>query len=373
MSRIETIAIFSPSLVMGGAERAVVNLANGFIAQGKNVQLLLASGRGTLLSDIEPAADIIDFGKRGVFGAISPLARHLRVKPPDIVLSMQSHANIIALLARKLSCVTVPIVINEHTTMSVHYYQEPGIKNRFVPMLARLLYHQADAIVCNSRGVADDIISITKVSSDSVHRIYNPILPSLTELENKINAPIQHPWFQEESAPVILAVGRLTTAKDYPTLLQAFSMVRHEQNANLLILGEGENRAELEGLVSELELSDCVSLPGFVDNPYAYMSRAAVFVLSSAWEGLSNVLVEAMACGAPIVATDCKYGPAEILDHGKYGSLVPVGDVEGLANSILQALNGTEDRSRFRHRAQDFSLESAVQQYLDLFENLINN
>jgi len=370
MPPIETIAIFSPSLVVGGAERAVANLANGFLEQGKAVDLLLASGRGLLLSEIDPSVEIIDFGKKGVFGALIPLTRYLQNKPPDVLLSVQSHANIIALIARKLARVTMPVVINEQTTMSVHYYQEPGIKNRFVPTLARLFYHLADAVICISQGVADDILEVTKISSERVHRIYNPILPTQIEFDNKLNQPIEHPWFQAGSPPVILAVGRLTTAKDYPTLLRAFAQVRQKRNVNLMILGEGEKRAELEGLVSELELTDYVLLPGFADNPYAYMSRASVFVLSSAWEGLSNVLVEALASGATIVATDCKYGPAEILNYGKYGILVPVGDVDAISNAILEALDAKSDRTILRQRSQDFSLGNVLQRYLELFDTV---
>lgn len=373
MSQIETIAMFSPSLVIGGAERAVVNLANGFLENGKAVHLLLANAQGALLSEVDPAVKIIDLGKKGVFGAIFPLARYLRDNKPDILLSVQSHANIIALLSRKLACVKTPIVINEQTTMSVHFYQEPGIKNRFVPTLARLFYRLADAVVCISQGVADDILEVTKIPGGRVHRIYNPILPVRTEFENKNKAPVEHPWLQGKSPPMILAVGRLTTAKDYPTLLRAFSQLRQKRNANLIILGEGEKRAALEGLVSELGLSECVSLPGFEENPYAYMTRASVFVLTSAWEGLSNVLVEALACGTPVVATDCKYGPAEILENGKYGILVPVGDEDAISNALLETIDLQHDRTILLQRSQDFSLETAVKKYLDLFGSILLN
>ena len=371
MTALETIAIFSPSLQIGGAERAVVNLANGFSREGKAVSLLLAVAQGPLCNELDPGVEIIDLRQRGVFGALAPLSRFLQIECPDILFSTQSHANLIALLARKLARVNLPVVINEQTTMSVHYALEPGLKNRIVPKLARLFYRQADAVVCISQGVADDILAVTKISSERVHRIYNPVLPPLAELEQKIKASVEHPWFFPESPPVILAVGRLTTAKDYPTLLRAFALARQEREMRLLILGEGEKRNELEALVRSIKIGDDVQLPGSVSNPFGYMVRSSVFALSSAWEGLSNVLVEALACGAPIVATDCKYGPAEILDYGKYGTLVPVGDAEAMAEAILETLNEHPDRTSLRRRSLDFTLETIVQQYLVLFDAVI--
>ncbi|MBM3146152.1 MAG: glycosyltransferase [Chloroflexi bacterium] len=370
MSDIETIAIFSPSLQMGGAERMMVVLANEFLQEGKSVSLLLANSQGPLRAELDQGVETVDFNQRGVFGALLPLARFLQTRHPDILLSAQSHANLMALLARRLARVNLPVVLSERTTMSVHYALEPGIKNRFVPPLARLLYRQADAVACISQGVADDIIGVTKISPERVHRIYNPALPPLAELAQKIETPVDHAWLLPEAPQFVLAVGRLSAAKDYPTLLRAFARVRRERDTNLLILGDGEKRAELENMIDELGLAGSVQMPGFVDNPYAYMARCAVFVLSSAWEGFSNVLVEALACGAPIVSTDCKYGPAEILENGRYGALVPVGDAAGMAQAILDALDGRQEPSALSRRASAFSHENAVQQYLDLFRTL---
>lgn len=367
MNTFETIAIFSPSLQIGGAEQVVVNLANGFSRHGKSVALLLANADGPLRSKLDASVKVVDFYKSGVFGALKPLARFLSENSPDILFSAQSHANIIALLAYRLAGVQLPVVISEHTTMSLHFNLEPGIKNRFIPKLARLLYRQAHAVACISQGVADDILAVTKIAPGRVHRIYNPVLPPLTELQQKIEAPVEHPWFLPDALPVILAVGRLTAAKDYPTLLRAFVQVRQERNANLLILGDGEKRTKLENLINELSLTHSVQLPGFVENPYAYMSRCSLFVLSSAWEGLSNVLVEALACGASIVSTDCKNGPAEILENGRHGVLVPVGDSSALAEAILANISNRTDRASLRQRALDFSLDTITQQYLDLF------
>ena len=368
---VQNIAIFSPSLYIGGAERAVVSLANGFLRQGKSVHLLLASARGPLLDELDPGIEVVDFGQHRVFGTVVPLSRFLRNHQRlDILFSVQNHANLIALIARRMARVELPVVINEQTTMSMHYAMEAGLKNQFIPKLARLLYHQADAVVCISQGVADDIIKITKIPPEKVFRIYNPVLLPPHELAQKIDAPFAHEWFSPDMLPVLLAVGRLNAAKDYPTLLRAFALAREKREMRLLILGEGEERSAIESLIRALGLETSVHLPGSVDNPYPYMARCSAFVLSSSFEGLGNVLIEAMACGASIVATDCKYGPAEILENGRYGALVPVGGVQKMAEAILGALDGKLDGRVLRERASVFSQENAIQQYLDLFQAL---
>ncbi|NLO89188.1 MAG: glycosyltransferase, partial [Clostridia bacterium] len=188
------------------------------------------------------------------------------------------------------------------------------------------------AVVAVSQGVADDLVKTTGLMRELIKVIYNPIVTP--ELLEKAKESIGHPWFKPGQPPVILSAGRLTAAKDFPTLIHAFARVRAERLARLMILGEGEERPNLESLVRELGLESDVSMPEFVENPYAYMARAAVFVLSSAWEGFGNVLVEAMAVGTPVVSTDCPSGPAEILEGGKWGKLVPVGDVEKLAKAL---------------------------------------
>ena len=369
ISTSETIAIFSPSLAIGGAERALVNLANAFADSKKKVHLLLAKAEGSLLSEVHPDVRVFDLGKKGVWGALPVLSCYLRTERPAILLSTLSHANLIALWAVGLSRVPTRVVITETTTMSVNFASEPGIKNKLIPQLARIFYRDADAIICLSRGMAVDLLEITGVSNDKVHIIYNPIVTA--DLLKKSQEHLSHPWFAPSALPVVLAVGRLTAAKDYPTLLRAFALAREKRELHLIILSDGEQRLALEALVRQLGLANSVQMPGFVDNPYAYMARAAVYVLSSAWEGLSAVIVEALACGTAIVATDCKYGPAEVLENGRYGKLVPVGDPGAMAKAILETLDIQPDRTRLRQRSRDFTVEAVVQQYLALFNTLL--
>jgi len=258
-------------------------------------------------------------------------------------------------------------VTSEHNPLSHQVVQRSKRWNwrwRFLPPLIRGVYPWADAIVAVSNGVADDLSSTAGIARKRITTIYNPVVtPGLQE---KARATLNHPWFAPGSPPVVLGVGRLAAEKDFPTLLKAFARVRAVRKARLMILGEGRERATLEALAHELGVATDVELPGFVDNPFAYMARAAVFVLSAVWEGFGNVVVEAMACGCPVVSTDCPSGPAEIMDGGAYGSLVPVGDDAALAKAILSVLETPPDLERLRARAALFSVDRAADQYLEV-------
>jgi glycosyltransferase involved in cell wall biosynthesis len=235
---------------------------------------------------------------------------------------------------------------------------------RFVP----LLYPKADLITAVSNGVADDLGRYIK--NREIITLYNPVLNEDLFAQAKLN--VDEPWLQGNEQPVILAVGRLEEQKDYGTLIRAYEMIKRVIDARLIILGEGSERAALENLVANLGLSDAVKMPGFIKNPYAYMSRADVFVLSSAREGLPNVLIEAMACHAPVISTDCPYGPDEILEGCRYGGLVPVGEPQVLADAILAILRNRPDTDTAYRRALDFSVEECAQRYLEAIEMVLN-
>jgi glycosyltransferase involved in cell wall biosynthesis len=194
-----------------------------------------------------------------------------------------------------------------------------------------------------SEGVKDDLARAGRLSLEQIRVVPNPVVTS--ELFEMAAVPIDHPWFVEGAPPVILGIGRLTTQKDFGTLIRAFAEVRGQREARLMILGEGSERPALERLARELGVRDDVVLPGFVDNPFAFLKRAALFVLSSTYEGLPGVLIQALACGTPVVSTDCDSGPREILDGGRLGILVPVGDLDALANGIREALDHPRTRT----------------------------
>lgn len=363
------IAIFIQSLVIGGAERMTLNLVKGLVQQGMQVDLLLANCTGGLLSEVPPQVTIIDLKGKRVLFSLFPLVRYLRSQRPDLLYGIQTHASLIAIWAAGLARIHTPLVISQHTTMSASLAAEPSFRNSMVKKLGRWFFPYADAVICVSQGVAEDFVETTGMPRQKTHVVYNPVVSP--GLEDEARQSISHPWFNRDGPPVILAVGRLTAAKDYPTLLRAFSMVYQKQPARLLILGDGKERAPLESMVRQLGLTENVQMPGFVVNPYAYMARARLLALSSRWEGLPGVLVEALACGTPVVSTDCKSGPREILENGRFGRLVPVGDPDALAAAILDTLQTIPDHALLKRRAEDFTLEKSVKEYLRVFQSCL--
>ncbi len=357
--RNNTIAIYLPSLQGGGAERAMATLANGFADRGYPVDLVLAKAEGPYLKDINGAVRIIDLKAQRTLTSLPGLVRYLRHKRPAAILSALTHANIIAVAARFLARVQTEVIISERSTFSISCANAEHLRGKMIGNLVHWVYPNADRIIAISHGVANDLIKSTGVPESLITVIYNPVVHTAVN----INDNTDHPWFTSGMPPVVLGVGRLTPAKNFPLLLNAFSRVRAQRCSRLMILGEGELRPELEKLISKLGLQDSVSLPGFVTNPYAYMRRAAMFVLSSSWEGFGNVLVEAMACGTPVVSTHCQSGPSEILEDGKWGRLVPPDHVEALADAIIQTLDAPTHPDVGK-RAADFRVEIAVNQYL---------
>lgn len=357
------IALFTVSLEVGGAERVFVTLANGFAEHGHSVQVVLMKPEGALRKELSPTVRIVDLRTYRIWRTVLPLARYLRRERPDAMLSTLSQPNLIAILAKRLARVPTRVVVREANTPTREFGGAIKFKDRIVPALIARVYRDADAIVAVSRGVQADLIRLTRLPETRVPCIYNPVITQ--ELLQKREAVVEHPWFTEGAPPVVLAVGRLTALKDFPTLLRAFAQLHAP--ARLLILGEGEQRAGLEQLAQQLGIAERVQLPGYEPNPFRYMRRASVFVLSSRCEGLPNALIQAMACGCPVVATDCPSGPREILADGKYGALVPVGDVDALADAILQGLQG-----RIPHAPpewlQQFEESHITEQYLRVLE-----
>jgi len=363
------LAIFLPALYGGGAERITLNLAQGLAARGVAVDLVLARALGPYMHEIPESVRLLDLRvsrRLRVFRTLSglpALVRYLRREQPDAMLSALTYANVIAMWAWRLSGVPTRMVVSEHNTLSLWNQQLPNWYSWLMLRLVRRLYPRADCIVAVSRGVADDLAAVTGIARQRIRVVYNPIVTP--ELQAKAQLPVEHPWFGAVEPPVLLAVGRLTPQKDFPTLVRAFAQVLETHSARLLILGEGYERPKLEALIRELGLKEYVSLPGFVANPYAFMSRASVFVLSSKWEGLPTVLVEALCCGAPVVATNCPSGPREILAEGQYGQLVAVGDVAALAWAIVAALDGRTP-SPPRESWLPYEVGTVVDRYTDL-------
>lgn len=362
-SKSTTIAIYLPSLRGGGAERVMVTLANAFAERGYAVDLVLASATGPYLSEVSSAVNVANLGRTRVITSLPGLVRYLRKRKPTVLLSAMGHANLVALLAKKLSGGNTRVVVSERTDASVEANQGKGLRSLIIRSLNRYLYRSADAVHAVSQGVAAASAKELGLPLDRIQVVYNPVVtPHMFEMSR---ANIDFSWLAKDERKIVCAAGRLTKKKDFATLIQAFALVQKKTNARLVIMGEGELRWDLECLIAETSLQQAVLLPGFVENPFAIMKQADLFALTSVFEGLPNVLIQAMACSTPVVSTDCPSGPAEILENGKWGRLVPVGDVEALAKAMLATLMEAEHPD-VASRAAYFSVDRAVDGYLRL-------
>ena len=359
----ERVAIYVPSLRGGGAERVMLDLASGLSDRGIRVDLVLVKAEGDYLSQVPKGLRLIDLNSHRTLASLMKLVAYVRRERPAVLLSTLAEANVMALVAKLLLRGRLRVV----TRIANTYSEELAIgsfKHRQALRLLKLLLPMADSIVAVSQGVADDLRELIPAVSHKITTIYNPVVRP--ELAEQAAAPVSHSWFKSECAPVILSAGRLTAVKDHATLLRAFAEVRRLRPARLVILGVGPERENLLELADGLNVSQHVDLPGFDVNPFAYMSRASVFVLSSRYEGFPNVLVQAMACGTPVVSTDCRSGPREILEDGKWGHLVPVGDWRAMAEAIMDTLDNPIPSGQLIARASDFSADASIDRYLEV-------
>jgi glycosyltransferase involved in cell wall biosynthesis len=401
------IAILLNDLSGGGVERTMLTLAGGFLSRGHGVDLVLARYGGPLAGEVPEGARIVVPDPRGGLvprlaiaradpaglgvlarpvlmakrkrqGEMMPrlpgLVSYLRGERPDVLVSAKYRPNLCAVWARQLARVPTRLVITERTSVSEQFPKtRPNAHHRSVPALMHRYYPRADQIVTVSRDLADDLAAFAAIPRERILAIYNPVVDD--RLQKAAAKAPDHAWLRSGDVPVVLGVGRLERRKGFATLIRAFAKVRRLRPLRLVILGAGKtakgeaaDRAVLEALIRDLGVEADVSLPGFKLNPYAYMARASVFVLASDYEGLPGVLIQAMACGCPVVSTDCPTGPREILEGGRFGPLVPVGDDQAMAEAVARVLDAPTPAADLRRRAGDFSVDAAVGTYLAMFE-----
>ena len=361
------LAIFLPNLDGGGAQKATARLANALVKKNVRVTLLASRGGGVVSGMLDAGIRIVAFNSSRVLFSVPGVVRFLNQNRPDILLSIQTNANLSAIISRLFSYRKTRLIVSERSSYTTRVKGRDGVKARLMVQLVPLLYRFADLVTSVSAGVADDLQGY--IRNREIVPLYNPVVDNGLLAQTK--KEVDEPWLRSHGRPVILAVGRLGPEKDYPTLLKALKLMREKAHARLIILGEGRERANLEKMIASLGLEGAVKMPGFAENPYAYMSRADVFVLSSVREGLPNVLIEAMACRVPVVSTDCPYGPREILEGGRFGKLVPVGEPRALADAIMDVLRHTPDTDIAYRRALDFSVDHCADEYLRVFRDLL--
>ena len=402
----ERVAFLLDNLNGGGAERVILDIAEGFSALGYDVDLLVCEARGVLLDSIPTSINLVVLNPtnqlsglwaalgasgRGLSAILSCIAsirkipRSFRFIPaigeylqrvrPSVLLSALPKSNIAAVLAQARAGVNTRVFVGAHISMLVRSQQGletgRGQFHHMIPLL-RHCYSRAAGVIAVSEGVAEDAVSFLQIDPHRVHVVYNPV--TVREPVEEKNKPPSHRWFVPSAAPVVLGIGRLVAQKNFRLLVEAFARVRQHADIRLIILGGDESsaeqmahRKELQELAAGLGVGSDVDLPGYQPNPHRYLRAARMFVLSSDYEGFGNVIVEALLAGCPVVSSDCPSGPAEILDNGRYGLLTPVNDVEQLAAAIVATLDTIPERQKLLERGLEFSLERAVEGYHRLF------
>lgn len=367
----EKITFFLPGMYGGGVERVFLTLAEEMLLRGYEIDLLLLKKEGDMLSVVPKQVRIIvpkTYSSK-LFPAlfmIPALIRYMRAERPVLFISMLNRCNVVVSLAR-MFVRGVPVVVSEHGNFTEQLQVMKWYKRKVAVLVSAFTYRLADTILAVSYGTAEVLAKHLWLKKDSIEVIYNPV--NITKVQKMAEEQFDTTLL-DIAKKNFVSVGRLNKEKNFPLLLDAFAIVlQKEPEARLLILGEGEERAVLEKKMKELGISNFVRMPGFVDNPYPYMKNADVFALSSDWEGFGVVIVEALACGTSVVATDCPSGPAEILIDESCGSLVPVGDNVSMSESITFLLNSNKNVNILKKRANDFTVSKVTDKYLNLIKD----
>jgi glycosyltransferase involved in cell wall biosynthesis len=361
------IACFFSTSGHSGVDRAAKHLIPALARRGYRVDLLKVRRHGPHLDAIPDGVTVVDLGSRHTYACVPALVRYLRRERPAVMLSDKDRVNRTALLAgwiaRRLADVPTRLVFSSGTTISIDLATRGALERWVQRNSMGRLYPFADQVIVTSAGVADDMARYTGLARERIRVVPSPVVPA--SLFTEALARPDHPWLGRSDVPLILGAGELCGRKDFETLLRAFARVRAQCPCRLMILGQGRAHERLLALASELDVAEDVALPGFVPEPYTFMAHADLFAFTSRWEGLGFVIIEALAVGTPVVATDCPSGPREILQDGRIGHLVPVGDDAALAAAMLQTLDAPPPQALLRDAARPYEIEASTDAYLD--------
>ncbi len=360
---MKKVLFFRPTLSEGGADRVTTVVLRGLDRTRYRPTLVLLRKEGPFVSDLPSDVEVIELGAPRLALSLPSLARVLHRERPDIVFSTCSASNVLASLAHGLVRSNARLILSERNAL-YRGRQRTHLKQATEVALKRLTYGRADVVTAVSQGVADQLAEIG-VRRDRIAVVYNPIVGP--ELDDLAGHPVDHPWFREGQPPVVLACARLVPQKDYPTVLDAFVRIRRSVDCRLFVLGNGHLHDELVARAARLGLADDVHFAGFDKNPFKYMARSHVLIHASRAEGLPGTLIQTMACGTPVVSTDCDFGPREVISSREDGYLVPVGDAAALAEHAIRILTDDAHREELskaaRASARRFSVSSSLDRY----------
>lgn len=364
------LSFFIPDLTLGGAEQVTVNIVNGLAEHGYDVELLVSRRTGSLQSRLEDDVSVVELppSNTSVFGVaahVPGLARYLHRERPVALFSHLARVSVVCLATHRVCGTDTAVIPTHHKSYGIT--TDHSIKNRIVQGVVPYLYPSATRIIAVSEGVADSIVEHTSLDRRDISVLHNPV--HVDEVRERSRQPLEHEWLDDESIEVVLFVGRIEEQKNLTAWLRAFERI-HERDPNTraIIVGKGSRQQSVSEFAERLGIDHVVSIPGYVENPYAYMRNASVFLLSSRFEGLPTVLIEALACGCPVVATDCPSGPREILADGEYGTLAPVGDIDELVGGVIETLTDPIPADVLEQRADDFAPESVLDDFEQFLE-----
>jgi glycosyltransferase involved in cell wall biosynthesis len=373
------VLFFISSLEGGGAERVMVEILRNINRNYIEPILILlypydhSPYKGLLPKDLE-----VIVIKRESDTSLEKIKQFkdflkcIKNKKPDLILSMLTHCNIMAIVAGLMY--KIRTIVSEHNTLSEIIKTEDGRKMMGISgsFLVRKLYRFANKIIAVSEGIKDDLIKNFGISKEKISVIYNPV--DLENIRTLSKEPVDHHFF-ESNVPIIISVGRLIYQKGFDLFIRALKKLSSQIDFRAIILGNGPEKESLEDLAFKLDIIDKISFAGFKANPFAFLSKSDIFVLSSRFEGLPMAILEAMACEVPIIATDCKSGPREILQDGEYGIFVPIEDEDALSVAMLKLLKDSALRERFKllskERVTNFSIDKIVKKYEELILNTV--
>ncbi|CAN5178729.1 glycosyltransferase family 4 protein [soil metagenome] len=355
------LSFFIQDLREGGAERNVARLLSGIVARDIPTDLIVVKRSGKFFSELDPRVNVVELPQQRTLTSVMGLKRYIETRRPLALVSSLTHTNVAAVLANMVARPRTRLIVVERNQYAMNRALKHGLV-RLSYGLVPWAYRRADLIGAVSAGIRDEIADVVGIPHSRVALLHNPVVTA--SLARSMAAPVDHPWLTDGGPPVVLGVGRFTRQKNFALLLKAVAEVCRQRPLRLILLGDGELRDELEKLAVALGIAAAVDFPGFDANPFRFMARAALYVMSSDWEGLPTALIEAMACGCPVVATDTAGGPREILDNGRLGRIVPKDDVAALARAIAATLDAPGDAAGRFARAGEFNLDRAVDRYL---------